>query len=362
MFMRFFLGVVAVSAIVGMTGASSSAHADQNTDPSCTISASVSSVAKGGSTTITWQGTNADSGWISDLGDVDDSGSRVVSNVSDDMTFTYTVYGNGKTATCTKKIYVDEEAAPSCSLKASDNSIASGSSVVLRWDSTNAESAHLSGVGSIAVQGRYTVYPKSTTTYTVLVYGTTGQVSQCQTKIYVDGSTTKSNQAPTCSVTLTNYGNGNGYDRSAMLKWSSTNATSAYLTLIGAVETNGAKTIFYPDLNSIYTLTVSGPGGSVSCETTGATYTNGSYGGTYNNGSYNYVNAPYVYLSQIPYTGLDFGPMGTMVYFLALALFAIAGGYLLVYYNGGMLRFSFAQEVKVAMRNQARALRSIVSK
>ena len=45
----------------------------------------------------------------------------------------------------------------------------------------------------------------------------------------------------------------------------------------------------------------------------------------------------YVALSQIPYTGFDLGPVGNAIYWMSLLSFAVAGAYLLVYYNGGAL-------------------------
>ena len=45
-----------------------------------------------------------------------------------------------------------------------------------------------------------------------------------------------------------------------------------------------------------------------------------------------YPSYPYVALSQIPYTGFDFGFMGNSLYFAALVAFALAAGYLIVYY------------------------------
>ena len=42
-----------------------------------------------------------------------------------------------------------------------------------------------------------------------------------------------------------------------------------------------------------------------------------------------------VSLSQIPYTGFDFGPVGDAIYWMGLIAFAVAAAYLLVYYRGG---------------------------
>lgn len=376
---RFFLAAVAIAAIVGMTGATSvaPAHADQNNDPTCWISASPSSINDGGSTTLSWGSSNVDSGWISDIGDVDDSGSRTVSNLHNDTTFTYTVYGNGHSSTCRTTVHVSGSGSgsgyPSCNIYPSQNSIQSGQSTTLNWTSTNAQSAHLSIDGNVSTNGSYTVYPTNTTTYTLSVYSSNSQNNQCQTTVYVSGSGSCSNypycynqyySAPSCTIHLSGYQyNPNQiYNQTATLSWTSQNASSAYITNIGSVATNGAQAV-YPQQNQLYTLTVYGPGGgSATCQT--GQY----YGSSYNyNYPYSYptsptYTSPYVSLTQIPYTGLDFGPVGTAVYFLALALFAIAGGYLISYYNGGVLRFSFAQEVKAAMRNQVRSLVRIFNK
>jgi hypothetical protein len=44
-----------------------------------------------------------------------------------------------------------------------------------------------------------------------------------------------------------------------------------------------------------------------------------------------------VSLTQIPYTGFDFGPVGNSIYWAAILAFAVAAAYLLVYYRGGAL-------------------------
>jgi hypothetical protein len=44
---------------------------------------------------------------------------------------------------------------------------------------------------------------------------------------------------------------------------------------------------------------------------------------------------PYVSLSQIPYTGFDFGALGNSIYWLALVAFAGAAAYLVLYFQGG---------------------------
>ncbi len=257
---------------------------DDNDEARCWIDARPSTIYEDGSTTLTWDSHNADDAWIEDIGDVSLSGSRVIYGIDDDTTFTMTVENERGTATCETEVSVrayhtsTSNKAPGCTIWRENT--AWGSGVILRWQSTEATSAHLSGVGAVSTYGAYTVYPTYDTTYTLTVYGN-GQPRQCELEIDRDYS----------------YGSYGSYGT------------------------------HYPQNTPTYT-----PGYS-----------------------YNY---PYVALTQIPYTGLDFGIAGTMLYVAVFALFAIAGAYLLAYYQGGVLRFSFAREVQVAMRNQARTISS----
>lgn len=257
--------------------ASANTGHDHDEEASCWISANPNNVYEGGSTTLTWGSENADDAWLSDLGDVGVSGSRIVYNIDEDTTFTLTVENEEGTAECETEVEVrsygytgGSNKTPGCTLYR-DN--AWGSGVLLRWNTTNATSANLSGVGSVGLSGSQIVNPAYDTTYTLTVYGN-GKTSQCEIEI------------------------DRGY--------------------------------------SIYTPH--------------ASYPNYTYG------------YPYVSLTQIPYTVTDLGVVGTAVYFLALLTLAAAGAYLLAYYQGGVLRFSFANDVKLAMRNQARAVRSIFLK
>ncbi len=66
-----------------------------------------------------------------------------------------------------------------------------------------------------------------------------------------------------------------------------------------------------------------------------AGYTYPTYNPTYTYPTYTQP-APYVALSQIPYTGFDYGPFGNSLYWIMLASIAVGGAYLLVYYRGGV--------------------------
>jgi hypothetical protein len=114
--------------------------------------------------------------------------------------------------------------------------------------------------------------------------------------------------------------------QSAMLRWSSSaGVTRAILSDgIGSVAANGYLQVT-PESSRNYVLTVYGQGTSASCNVSISVS----------------ANAPYVSLSQIPYTGFDFGSTGNAIYWTMLVAFAIAGAYL-VTYNMPSFGFRFA--------------------
>ena len=154
--------------------------------------------------------------------------------------------------------------------------------------------------------------------------------------------------APSCTIYASNYQTYGysyaNYNQPVTLTWSSQGATSAYITpQVGSVNPSGSQTV-YPSGYTTYTLTVSGPGGSASCQAT-ANYAYNNYvapvAPVYPTPVPVYQPAsPAVSLTQIPYTGFDFGPVGNAVYWMSLLAFAAAAGYLMVYWRGGALAFA----------------------
>lgn len=186
---------------------------------------------------------------------------------------------------------------------------------------------------------------------------------------------------PTCSISTYRTNGTYPYDDSVTLSWWSSNATSAYLSNVGSVNTSGSQVV-YGTHYTTYTLTVSGPGGSTSCSASSPFYDSGSnYHKRYSYQPYNYVTSPvfsypvysypyvsgtvyptsnYVTLTQVPYTGFDYGIVGNSLYWLGMILLAAFGAYLIVYSRSGMLPRAFVREVAVAARNQARFVKSLI--
>jgi len=131
---------------------------------------------------------------------------------------------------------------------------------------------------------------------------------------------------PSCSIYVTGTF---GYGQT--LTWHTYNANSASISSVGAVTTGYGTRVVYPTHGQIYTMTVSGAGGTANCQTSAYNYV-APVTPTYPT----YPTAPYVALTQIPYTGFDFGPIGNSLYWAALLSIAAAGAYLVVYYRGGV--------------------------
>src|SRR3989344_1357840 len=290
--------------------------------PSCSISANPSSVQSGGSSTLTWNSTNATSANLTGVGSVATNGSHSALNIYGTTTYTLNVTGPGGSADCQTTVYTSQIPAPSCTINANPTSVQQGGTSHLSWSSTNATSANLSSIGSVGVSGNYTVNPYTTTTYILKVYGSQGQSSQCQTTVSVG---TVYNNPPSCWITLTpqsGYSCSYNYNQQATLSWGSSNVTSAYISPnIGTVSSYGSQTVFTSGSNQIYTMTASGPRGTATCRTQ-QIYVPPSPP----------IYPPYVTLTQIPYTGFDLGTVGNILYWFSILAFALAAGYLAVYY------------------------------
>lgn len=160
---------------------------------------------------------------------------------------------------------------------------------------------------------------------------------------------------PTCTMTLAyntyNSGSYNSYLHApATLTWSSWNATSGYISPdVGSVGSNGSRTV-YPYGQQTYSMTVFGQGGSNTCQVTsvspyvsnyfnqypysyysgdsnytypyndGGYYNYNTYPTAYTYPTYTYPATSYVSLNKVPYTGADFGLVGTSLVWLLIMI------------------------------------------
>ncbi len=333
--------------------------------PACTLSAAVHSFVGAGSTTLSWTTSNATSVSIDQgIGAVAASGSTPIT-VNATTTYTLTATGPGGTVNCSDTVTITPvtDNAPMCvSLDAAPSSIRPGESTTLTWVTRNATSVSLSGVGAVAANDSRVVTPVGTTTYTLTVNGT-GPTSNCSVTV-----TVTNNPVPAC-VFLRASDSSIEEGEAVTLSWETDNATSFELNQgIGRVpsgDVDAGTYVVYPDNDITYVGTAGGAGASDDCEVSiNVDDDNGGGGGGGSRRSKPDVTllkeAPeeplsYVYLSQIPYTGLDLGPVGTVIYWLALVIWSLALAYLFMFKMLPYLRNrsrQFGMNVHYAMNNE----------
>lgn len=219
--------------------------------PTSTFSASPTCAwSPGDPITLSWTSKNTTSCSISpDVGTVDLNGSMIVSPTA---TTTYTLSATGSGGTINRSVTVPQT--PSASLSSSATYIDLGNSVTLSWSTSCTDSVTLdNGIGAIVPSGSMVVTPQSLPmTYTL----TATNERQTLTR-----SVTIRQIAPTATFTadptLIKVG------EQSTLTWTSTRATSCSISPnIGVVDLNGSAQVT-PTKPTTYTLTATGPGGTV---------------------------------------------------------------------------------------------------
>jgi hypothetical protein len=167
-------------ALTGCSGGGGGDDNDNDPAPTATLGTSATSVASGGSVTLTWNSTNATScaaggNWS---GTKSTSGSEVVSNITAASTFSLVCSGGGGNSnTASVNVSILAPAVPTATLQSSAPSVASGGSVTLTWTSTSATACTASGgwTGAKTASGTEVVSNiTAATTYSIACTGTGG--------------------------------------------------------------------------------------------------------------------------------------------------------------------------------------------
>ncbi|MCF7835641.1 MAG: hypothetical protein K9M15_00775 [Candidatus Marinimicrobia bacterium] len=153
--------------------------------PTCSLTATPSSINSGGSSTLSWSASNATSATLSGISSVNpSSGSKVVSPTVT-TTYTLNVSGAGGLNSCSATVTVSPtvNTKPTCSLTATPSSISSGGTSTLVLTTSNVTSVSLTPYmyivsGSLTASGgTMVVDPDSTINYTINVSGPNGSGS-----------------------------------------------------------------------------------------------------------------------------------------------------------------------------------------
>ena len=249
-------------------------------------------------------------------------------------------------------------AAPVCVLTAAPAAIQTGASSILSWTTANATAFSVdNGIGNVAAAavttGSQSVSPVITTTYTGTATGLGGSVT-CAATITVTAlpPPPPPATAPLCTLTASPTAVTSG--SVSTLSWTTTDsATFSIDNSIGSVSPvpAGSTTTAALAANTTFTGTATDSAGKTATCTAIVTITvppppgctsncgggGGGGGGGRPSPNITLLARPhtqplaYLYLSQIPYTGLDLGPMGTVLYWLALISFTLALAYAVLF-------------------------------
>jgi hypothetical protein len=304
--------------------------------------------------TLSWQTRNATSISIDNgIGQVTpvEAGSIVV-NPTQSTTYTATVTGANNSVNCQASVVVVPTNVPAqcVFLNGTPSVINAGDAVTLSWRTLNATSISIdNGVGTVTptAEGSVIVRPTQTTTYIATVTGATGSVN-CQTTVTV----TTIEQGPQC-VSLTADRTSIREGESVTLTWVTNRATTASITDIGDVTpvSGGSRTVT-PSDDKTYVLTVNGSITNDNCRVSISVDDDNGGGGGGGGGRRSprvvldsYVPEleeplSFVYLSEVPYTGLELGPWGTALYWLMLIGWSAALAYLVLF---NALPFAYAR-------------------
>ncbi|MBU4338822.1 hypothetical protein KKB43_01470 [Patescibacteria group bacterium] len=248
--------------------------------PSCTLTAAPPSIIPLDSSTLSWTTTNMtippDTANIKDGASYNytvtsASGSTSVSPASS-ATYTMTVTNGSGSGTCSAPVTVAAPippvSAPSCTLIASPPSIIPLDSSTLSWTTTNMtippDTANIKDGASYnytvtSASGSTSVSPASSATYTMTVTGP-GGTNTCSAAVAIN--------PPTCTITPseTEIWKGAVID----IAWTSTNATAGTIngtnvTPIGGPTASGSIVTSPININTNFSMNVTGPGGPGTC-------------------------------------------------------------------------------------------------
>jgi len=154
-----------------------------------------------------------------------------------------------------------QQKAPSITFAAQPATVSSGTSTVLSWNASNATSVSISGVGVVAASGSQSVTPTATTDYTLTATGP-GGTSKSSTVVTVNGSGTSAGQNAAPTVTFSVQPSNLAAGATAVLSWTTSNASSVSIAGVGVFAANGSTNVI-PTASTTYTATAQGAGGSV---------------------------------------------------------------------------------------------------
>jgi hypothetical protein len=213
-------------------------------------------IRAGESVTLVWEIVNATEAEISGLGRVDPRNGT--STVAPDQTTTYrlTARNPNSEVSETVTVVVDRPEPRILRFQATPVTINAGQASTLGWETENADTVTITGIGNVSRSGSTTVSPTATTTFTLTARNRFGEVS----------STVTITVAPIQMPRIIRFA-ANPIEilmgEQSNLLWQVENATDVTISGIGRVEPLGSSAVSPADTTT-YTITARNSAGEVS--------------------------------------------------------------------------------------------------
>jgi hypothetical protein len=214
---------------------------------------SPAAIAPGQSAIINWNVSGANSVVIEPIGIVSGTGSK---SVAPGTTTVYTITAENLWGRVSKAAVLTIKPPPiTIDFKANPSALLTEGSAILTWNVTGASSILIDpGIGQVAASGTKTVNPTSTTAYTLTAVSDLNSVKAAVTVVVNQPITITFTANP---VAVFAY-------QGSILQWNVTGATRVSIDQgIGEVAPSSSQGVI-PNSSTVYTLTATGPSGSMS--------------------------------------------------------------------------------------------------
>jgi regulator of replication initiation timing len=224
------------------------------------FSATPSTIQPGGAATLTWAVLNADTVEITDLGSVNPQSGASEVRPAETKTYRLTAKNEVSEVSESVTVVVEQPSVRIVNFRAAPPSIRAGEPSNLVWETENADTVTISGIGNVSLTGTASVSPTDTTTYTLTATNRFGSVSATATV------TVTAPAAPRIlSFTATPVEIAEG--ESSTLRWEVQGATEVNITDIGDTTLRGSTSVT-PAATRTYILSAKNPGGEATASVT----------------------------------------------------------------------------------------------
>jgi uncharacterized cupredoxin-like copper-binding protein len=218
--------------------------------------ATPSTVKAGQSTTIVWEVQDADEVSITGIGKVDPRTGTSTLAINETTVYQLTAKNKNSEQSKTLTVTVERSEARILRFSATPANIAKGEASTLAWETENADTVEIAGIGTVQRSGTAPVSPTETASYKITARNRFGEVNATATVTVAPGLAPRIIRFASTPVEILPT-------EQASLVWQVENATEVTISGIGKVEPVGTSTVS-PKENTSYTITAKNALGEVS--------------------------------------------------------------------------------------------------